>query len=159
MNDQITEGKPQQGLEIISIYTKDISFESPNSPSIFQTTADDKRPEAKIDIEVATVAVGEHVYECVLKLTVTANMGGKSAYLVEIQQAGLFGLSGFKDEELHQMTGIYCPNVLLPFARESIADLVKRGGFPQLLLKPINFEALYSQQKEAAQKQQENATH
>ena len=159
MNDQVPEEKPQQGLEIISIYTKDISFESPSSPAIFQTNADDKRPEAKINIEVATVAVGEQVYECVLKLTVTAKIGEKNAYLVEIQQAGIFGLAGFKDEELNQMTGIYCPNVLLPFARESIADLVRRGGFPQLLIKPINFEALYKQQQEAAQTQQGNATH
>ncbi len=157
MNDQASEEKPQQGLEIISIYTKDISFESPNSPSVFQEV--DKRPEAKIDIGVATVAVGEHVYECVLKLTITATIGEKNAYLVEIQQAGIFGLSGFKDKELNQMTGIYCPNVLLPFARESIADLVRRGGFPQLLIKPVNFEALYNQQQEAAQKQQESATH
>lgn len=161
MNDKMgaKESEAERGLEIISIYAKDISFESPNAPSIFQEAT--KHPETNINIELITGAIGENTYEVILKMTITAKVDEKTAYLVEIHQAGIFGIIGFEGDELKQMIGIYCPNVLFPFAREAIADLIRRGGFPQVLLKPVNFEALYNQnmqQQEAAQ-QSKNATH
>jgi preprotein translocase subunit SecB len=132
----------EQEFGIHSIYLKDVSFEAPNSPEIFKTQF---QPEIQMNLNIETHLLEENVYEVVLSITVTAKAGDKSAFLVELQQAGVFTLRGFTDENLGPMLGIYCPNVLFPYARESVASLVSKGGFPQLLLEPVNFEALYSQ--------------
>ena len=138
----------QQEFGIHSIYLKDVSFEAPNSPEVFKTQF---QPEIQMNLNIDTNALEENVYEVVLAVTVTAKANDKSAFLVELQQAGVFTLKGFDDENLGPMLGIYCPNVLFPYARESVANLVTKGGFPQLLLEPVNFESLY------AQHMQENA--
>ncbi len=132
----------EQEFGIHSIYLKDVSFEAPNSPEIFKTQF---QPEIEMNLNIETHLLEENVYEVVLSVTVTAKAGEKSGFLVELQQAGVFTLRGFTDENLGPMLGIYCPNVLFPYARESVANLVSKGGFPQLLLEPVNFEALYSQ--------------
>lgn len=141
----------EQEFGIHSIYLKDVSFEAPNSPEIFKTQF---QPEIQMNLNIETHLLEENVYEVVLSVTVTAKAGEKSAFLVELQQAGVFTLRGFSDENLGPMLGIYCPNVLFPYARESVAGLVSKGGFPQLLLEPVNFEALYSQH---LQEQQDSA--
>jgi len=132
----------QQEFGIHSIYLKDVSFEAPNSPEVFKTQF---QPEIQMNLNIDTNKVEDDVYEVILSVTVTAKANDKSAFLVELQQAGVFTIKGFDEENLGPMLGIYCPNVLFPYARESVASLVTKGGFPQLLLEPVNFEALYAQ--------------
>lgn len=133
---------PQQQFAIQRVYTKDISFETPNSPAIF---TEKWEPEINLDLNTTNGKLHENVYEVILTLTVTAKAGDKTAYLVEVKQAGIFGIAGFGEQELGHMLGAYCPNVLFPYAREVISDLVSKGTFPQLLLAPLNFDAIYAQ--------------
>ena len=144
----------QREFNIQKIYTKDMSFETPNSPQIFR---EQWQPEITLQLGNNTKSVGENVHEVVLSLTVTAKIKDKTAFLVEVQQAGIFTIKGYNDQDLAAMLGSFCPNVLFPYARETISDLVNRGGFPQLLLAPVNFDALYQQhvqQQAAAQTKQ-----
>ncbi len=147
----------QNVFNIQKIYTKDISFETPNSPKIFTETWE---PKNNLDINTNAHKLTDNVFEVVLSVTVTAKLKEETAYLVEIHQAGIFNLEGFSDTDLHGMLGSFCPNILFPYAREAISDVVTRGGFPQLLLAPINFDALYEQhmqqQAEAAKAQPAN---
>ena len=150
-NDQAaTEEQAEQQFAIHKIYTKDISFEAPHAPAVFN---DEWKPEVNLDLNSQGRSIGENTYEVVLSLTVTTTNNEKTAFLVEVQQAGIFGISGFGPEELSHMIGSFCPNILFPYAREAISDLVTRGGFQPLLLAPVNFDALYAQHVE----QQENA--
>jgi len=130
---------------IHKIYTRDVSFETPHSPDIFQ---EEWQPSVNMDIANTGRRLEGHFYEVVLTVTVTVSCGEKTVYLAEIQQAGIFHIEGFPDEVISHMIGTSCPNILFPFAREMISDLVVRGGFPQLLLAPVNFEALYMQQQQ-----------
>ena len=124
------------------IYTKDISFETPNSPTVF---TEKWEPSVNVDLNSASALLQDNLYEVVLTVTVTAKIGDKTAYLAEVQQAGIFVLAGFNDQEMGGMLNSYCPNTLFPYAREVISDLVNKGSFPQMLLAPINFDALYAQ--------------
>lgn len=148
----MTEEKQQaaeQQFAIQKVYLKDVSFESPNSPGVF---ADGEwKPEVNIQLNSSHQGVGQDVYEVVLNITITAKQNEKTAFLVEVKQAGLFTLSGFPAENLEGMLGAYCPEALFPFAREAVADFVNKGGFPQLILTPINFNALYAQQVQQQQ--------
>lgn len=137
------QGSSEQQFAIQKIYTKDVSFESPNSPAVFGEG--EWKPEINVQLNSSHASVGENVYEVVLNITVTAKQGDKTAFLVEVKQAGIFAMSGFADEALGGMLGAYCPEALFPFAREAIADFVNKGGFPQVLLAPVNFNALYTQ--------------
>lgn len=141
----------EQEFGIHSIYLKDVSFEAPNSPEVFKTQF---QPDIEMNLNLQTNNLEDHVYEVVLSVTVSAKANDKAAFLVELQQAGVFTLKGFDKENMGPMLGIYCPNVLFPYARESVANLVTKGGFPQLLLEPVNFEALYAQHQE----EQDNKT-
>mgnify|MGYP001200691621 CR=1 FL=1 len=132
------------------IYIKDLSFETPHSPKIF---TEDWNPVVNMNIASEAKRIDEKLYEVVLTITVTVTVEEKTAYLVEAHQAGIFHINGFPEEIIARMVATICPNILFPFARELIADLVARGGFPQLLLAPVNFEALYQQQQD----QQQNA--
>ncbi len=129
-------------FSILRIYLKDASFEVPNAPQVF---TEDWKPEINLQLNTTVSNVDADVYEVVLSVTVTAQQGDKTGFLAEIQQAGLFALKGFDDSQKGPMLGAYCPNTLYPFAREAVSDLVAKGGFPQLLLAPINFDALYAQ--------------
>jgi preprotein translocase subunit SecB len=145
-NETATAEEGQQQFAIHKIYTKDISFEAPNAPAIFN---EEWKPEVNLDLNSQGRSIGENTYEVVLSLTVTAtNNKDKTAFLVEVQQAGIFGIAGFGPEELSHMIGSFCPNILFPYARETISDLVTRGGFQPLLLAPVNFDALYAQHLE-----------
>lgn len=135
----------QQEFIIQKIYTKDVSFETPNSPAIFQ---EEWSPETNVELGNIAQQVAEDVYEVVLTITVTAKIKDKSAFLVEVTQAGLFHMKGFTPEQLNGTLATYCPTILFPYAREAISDLVGKGGFPQLLLSPVNFDALYAQHLE-----------
>ena len=136
-----------QVFDIRKIYLKDSSLESPNAPGVF--LQDPSQPEISIEATIKTNSLEQdNFYEVVLGLTITSKIGEKTAFLVEVMQAGVFQISGLQAEELPFALEIACPNVLLPFAREAISDLVGKAGFPQLLISPINFETLF-QQKQA----------
>lgn len=142
---------------IQKIYVKDISFETPKSPEIFR---EQWQPEINLQLNNNVNNLEEHLHEVVLTLTVTAKLGEKTAFLVEVQQAGIFNIKGYNDQEMGAMAGAYCPNILFPYAREAISDLVNRGGFPQLLLAPINFDGLYQQHlQQQAQEHETSVTH
>ncbi len=145
----MSEQQPQHQFQIQKIYLKDVSLEAPNAPHIFRQTWE---PEIGLQLNNTAVDLGESTHEVVLTLTVTAKLQDKTAYIVEIQQAGIFTIGGYTQEELGQLLGAYCPNLLFPFAREAVSDLVTKGGFPPLLLAPINFDLLYQEQ---LQKQRE----
>ncbi len=141
-------------LNIQRIYTKDISFESPNAPAIFQK---EWKPEVKLDIDTSTNVIGENAFEVVLSVTVTASMGEETAFLCEVQQAGIFVLGAeLPDQAKAPMLGSYCPNLLFPYAREAISNMVNRGTFPPLNLAPVNFDAIFAayMQKRAQQAQE-----
>lgn len=148
MADNAQDQVAEQQFGIQKIYVKDISFESPNSPTCF---TEQWEPEVKLELNTAGNGIGDDLYEVVLSLTVTVENADKPAFLAEIQQAGIFVISGFTEEDLGGMLGSFCPNVLFPYARETVSDLVNRGGFPQLLLAPVNFDALYAQHLEEQQ--------
>jgi preprotein translocase subunit SecB len=136
-------------IAVAKIYVKDFSFESPQAPGVFK--ADKWSPQTNLNLRSSHTAVGDGVHEVVLTITVEAKEGDATVFLVEVQQAGLFELSGYDDTELSAITGSYCPNILFPYAREAISSTIQRGGFPEFILQPINFDALYMQsQKQAA---------
>ncbi|HFE48249.1 MAG TPA: protein-export chaperone SecB [Chromatiaceae bacterium] len=125
------------------VYVKDISFETPMGAEAFQV---EWKPNINLNLNNAAKDLGNGFHEVILTVTVTAKIDDKTAFLAEVQQAGIFMVQNFPQEELAPMFAIYCPNVLFPYAREAISDLVNKGSFPQLLLAPVNFEALYAQQ-------------
>ena len=137
-----TSGQTQPQFSIQKIYVKDLSFETPNSPSAF---TQEWKPDVNVELDTKGQLVAEDVHEVVLGVTVTVKLGDNVAFLAEIHQAGIFAIKGFNDNEKAAMLGSYCPNLLFPFAREVVSDLVTKGGFPQLLLAPVNFDALYQQ--------------
>jgi preprotein translocase subunit SecB len=141
---------------IQKIYVKDVSFETPNSPAIFR---DQWQPDINLQLNNNTKTIEENIHEVILTLTVTAKLGEKTAFLIEVQQAGIFNIKGYTEQEMGAMAGAYCPNILFPYARETISDVVTRGGFPQLLLAPINFDALYQQHVQQNNQQQEAVKH
>lgn len=145
---------PQQGFEIQRVYLKDLSFEAPNSPLVFTQQA---KLETNVELNTAHRKLADNLFEVELLITVTAKFEEKTAYLVEIKQAGIFAAAGYNDEQMGHLLGSYCPNILYPFARELISDQVTKGGFPPMLLTPINFDALYMQhmqEKQAAAAEQ-----
>lgn len=151
MADNAQDQAAEQQFGIQKIYVKDISYESPNSPNSF---TEQWEPEVKLELNTAANGIGDNLYEVVLSLTVTVNNADKPAFLTEVQQAGIFYVSGFGEEDMGGMLGSFCPNILFPYARETVSDLVTRGGFPQLLLAPVNFDALYAQHLQGQQGQQ-----
>ena len=140
----------EKQFSIQKIHTKDISFESPNSPKIFT-----EKWEPTVDFNLGTHVepLENALFEVTLSVTVTVKCKDATAYLVEVTQAGIFSLAGFTEKEMGPMVGSFCPNILFPYAREVVSDLVAKGGFPQLLLAPVNFDALYSQHLQQAQQQ------
>jgi len=135
---------------IQKIYTKDISFETPNTPDIFR---EEWKPTLDLQLGNEYARIDEDNHEITLTVTVTAKVGEKVAFLAEVKQAGVFSLTGYSDQEMGPLVGSYCPNTLFPFAREVISDIVIKGGFPQLVLAPVNFDALYMNQIEQAKQQ------
>lgn len=149
MSDQKQAEQNPREFALQRIYIKDLSFETPNSPTIF---TEEWQPESNLNINSNVNKLADDTYEVVLTITVTTKVGEKTAFLVEIQQAGIFAVKGFSDAELGHMMGAYCPNVLFPYAREVVSDLVSKGSFPQMLLTPVNFDALYAQHLHEQQK-------
>lgn len=149
----------QRQFLIQKLYVKDVSFESPGTPQSFAF----KQWEPKVDLNLSNYnkRVDGDVFEVVLSVTVTVSHQEQVAFLVEIQQGGLFAVSGFSDEEQQYLLGSQCMNILFPYAREVISDLSTRGGFPPLILSPVNFDVLYQQhlQQQQAQAEEPEASH
>ncbi|CAG7857546.1 Protein-export protein SecB [biofilm metagenome] len=145
--EQSNQGKQ---FSIQKIYTKDLSFETPNAPKIFR-----EKWEPAVDFNLSTRVdqLDETAYEVTLTITITVKSTEITAYLAEVNQAGIFTLSNFTEQEMGPMLGSFCPNILFPYARAVVSDLVAKGGFPQLLLAPVNFDALYNQHLQQAQQQ------
>lgn len=135
------------------LYLKDVSFEAPNAPMIFNEQG---QPDLQMNLHQRVQRVGEDAYEVVLGITLTCTVNGKTAYLAEVQQAGVFGISGFAEQGLDAMLGTQCPNVLYPYARQAIGDLIVGGGFPPFYLQPINFDAVYAEGLRQRAEAQEN---
>jgi len=148
----MSEEQAQQQFSIQKIYIKDVSFESPNAPAVFSDG--EWKPEVNVQINTEAKALNEALHEVTLTVTVTAKQLEKTAFLVEIKQTGIFQMVGFEQEQMGGMLGAYCPETLFPYAREAISDLVTKGGFPQMLLSPVNFNALYMQHQQQQQAQQ-----
>ena len=137
------EQQADRQFAIQRIYTKDISFESPNAPQVFIS---EWEPKINVDLSTEIQALSEDTFQVVLTVSVVAKHEEKTAFLVEVQQAGIFLAKGFSEEELGPLMGIGAPNALYPYAREVVSDLITRGSFPQFTLQPVNFEQMYAQQ-------------
>ena len=145
------EQATEKQLAISKIYVKDFSFESPQAPEIF--TRGDWKPQTNLNLRSAHTALDGNAHEIVLTITVEAKEGDNTLFLVELHQAGIFEISGYGSEELEAIVGSFCPNIMFPYARETIASIIQKGGFPEFVLQPINFDALYLQAKQQQQAQ------
>ena len=157
--EQKTQAAAQQPADtneprflIQRIYIKDVSFESPNTPSIY---GEEWKPDTNLQMNSEAKPAGENYFEVTLQMTVTVKSQDKVAFLVEISQAGVFEIAGYSNEEMNHLLAAYCPSVLFPYAREAVAGLVSKGSFPEMHLSPINFDALYAQRMEEVRQEAE----
>ncbi len=139
----------QPVFRIQRVYLKDVSFESPQTPKVFIGNKSWK-PNVALHLNTESSRLENDLFECVLVVTATVSVDEETVYLCEVKQAGLFTMKGFPEAELGKMLGSFCPNILFPFAREEVGSMVQKGGFPQLLLDPVNFDALYAQHLQQA---------
>ncbi|MFT7374044.1 MAG: preprotein translocase subunit SecB [Oleiphilaceae bacterium] len=158
---QKNQEQGQAGFALQRIYVKDLSFESPNSPQVFQKQW---KPEVKMDLSTKHKLVAENLYEVVISVTLTVSVEDMTAYIVEVQQAGIFAVQGIEGAQLAQALNAFCPNLLFPYLRETIDTTVIKGSFPAIMLAPVNFDAIFSQamiqkQKEAAEQSGESTDH
>ena len=154
MSENEQSQEPKRSFALQRIYLKDLSFETPASPEIF---SQEWKPETSMNLSTEAHHLGEDGFEVVLTITLSTKLGERTAYLVEAKQAGLFRLRDFPEREMGPLLGAYCPAVLFPYAREAISDVIGKGSFPQMLLTPVNFDALYEQHmNELAKKGQQS---
>ena len=149
----MSEEETRRTFQLQRIYVRDLSLEVPGGPDIFRQKLN-PRINVQLNSEARRLKEGEDEFEVVLTLTVTASEEEKTVYLVEVKQGGIFTISGIEGEELERLLGAFCPQTLFPYAREAVSDLVNRASFPQLLLQPMNFEALYQEAKRRRAEQQ-----
>ncbi|WP_374012809.1 protein-export chaperone SecB [Pseudoxanthomonas koreensis] len=163
MSDETTNGAvapaPQEAagpaFSVEKIYVKDASFESPNAPAIFN---EQTQPELQLNLNQRVQRLNEGAFEVCLRVTLTCAVGEKTAYVAEVEQAGVFGLVGMEPQVIDVMLGTQCPNILFPYVRQTVSDLIQAGGFPPFLLQPINFDALYAETLRQRQAQAGAAT-
>lgn len=159
MTEQATGQQPQQQFQLQRIYLKDLSYEAPKTPLLFK---ENWKPDVNLEMNNASSEVEAGIYEVVLKATVTVKNGENIAFIAEVAQAGLFLLQGVEGIQKEAILKGVCANILFPYVRETVSDVVARGTFPQFLLQPINFEAAFAEnlrkQQEKA-KQEEQSTH
>ena len=158
MSDETTNGvvAPAEAagpaFTVEKIYVKDVSFEVPGAPAIF---TENVQPELQLNLNQRVQRLGENAFEVVLGVTLTCKAGDKTAYVAEVQQAGIFGLMGLEAQAVDVLLGTQCPNILFPYVRQTVGDLIQAGGFPPFLLQPINFDALYGETLRQRQQQAE----
>jgi preprotein translocase subunit SecB len=159
MTDQTNNGAtsneeaPQFSLQ--RIYVRDLSFEAPKSPAIFRQ---EWTPSVSLDLNTRQKQLENDFYEVVLTLSVEVKNGDEIAFIAEVQQAGIFLIKGLDAASMSHTLGAFCPNILFPYARETIDSLVVRGSFPALMLAPVNFDALYAQELQRMQESGETPT-
>ncbi|HET9113063.1 MAG TPA: protein-export chaperone SecB [Burkholderiales bacterium] len=141
----MSEQEVQAVFAIEKLYVKDLSVEVPNAPQIF---LERETPEIGVQLTTLSSSIADDVYEIVLTATITAKTGETTMFLVEVAQAGIFRIAQIPADQLEAVLGIGCPNIVFPYLRETVSDLVSRAGFPPVILNPVNFEALYLQQKQ-----------
>lgn len=141
-------------FQIQKLYAKDVSFELPNAPQIFQENG---QADVKMSLTQRVENLGDNLHEVILTITVTATVDEKTAYLAEVAQAGIFLISGFPEQAAHAVVNTMCPGTLFPYARQTISSLVAEGGFPPLTLQPVNFEQIYAQRMQQLQEEQGQA--
>ena len=143
----MTTPEPQPTFQIEKIYVKDLSLELPHAPQVFLQT---ESPQLEVQVHSDANQFADGLFQVVVTVTVTARAGDKTLFLAEAAQAGIFSVRGVPAADLDPLLGIACPNILYPYVRETISDLVTRGGFPPVLLAPVSFEAIYAQRQQAA---------
>ena len=143
----MTTPEPQPTFQIEKIYVKDLSLELPHAPQVFLQT---ESPQLEGQVHSDANQFADGLFQVVVTVTVTARAGDKTLFLAEAAQAGIFSVRGVPAADLDPLLGIACPNILYPYVRETISDLVTRGGFPPVLLAPVSFEAIYAQRQQAA---------
>ena len=143
---------PGQQFLIQRIYLKDVSFESPNAPVIY---AEEWKPDTNLQLNTQAKPIADNLYEVELQITITVKSNDNVAFLIEVTQAGVFEIKGYKDEQINFVLATHCPSILFPYAREAIASLVSKGSFPEMHLSPINCDALYAQRLAEAQQQKQ----
>jgi preprotein translocase subunit SecB len=148
MTDETTNGAavPTEAagpaFTVEKIYVKDVSFESPGAPAIF---GENVQPELQLNLNQRVQRLNENAFEVVLAVTLTCKAGDKTAYVAEVQQAGVFGLIGLEPQAVDALLGTQCPSILFPYVRQMLSDLIQAGGFPPFFLQPINFDGLYAE--------------
>ena len=142
MSETAPPQQPGATFQIEKVYVKDVSLEIPNAPQVFLQQA---QPQLEVQIDSASTPIADGYFETTVTATVTAKAGEKTLFLAEAAQAGIFALRGVPQAEIEPVLAIACPTILYPYARETISDLVTRGGFPAVLLAPVSFEAIYAQ--------------
>lgn len=140
--------QPTFGIE--KIYVKDLSLEIPHAPEVFLSA---EQPQVEVQLHNEGAAVSDGLYQVVLTITVTAKAGDKTMFLVEVAQAGIFQIRSVPESDLEPLLATACPNILFPYARETVSDVIGRAGFPPVYLAPVNFEAIYMQRLQQAQEQ------
>ena len=164
MSDEATNGaavpaeaqnNPGPAFTVEKIYVKDVSFESPGAPAIF---GENVQPELQLNLNQRVQKLNDNIFEVVLGVTLTCKAGDKTAYVAEVEQAGVFGLIGLEPQAIDVLLGTQCPNILFPYVRSTISELVQAGGFPPFYLQPINFEGLYAETLRQRQQQADGAS-
>lgn len=147
----MSDAQNQPVFSIEKLYVKDISLEIPNAPQVF---LEREAPQVDIQLHHESARVEDGVFQTLLTVTVTAKVGEKTLFLVEVGQAGIFVIRNIPEGDMEPILGIACPNILYPYVREVVSDMVSRAGFPPVVLTPVNFEALFQAQKQAQAEQQ-----
>ena len=153
-NAVAAEANNGPAFTVEKIYVKDVSFESPNSPTIFNENV---QPDLQLNLNQKVQRLSENAFEVVLGVTLTCKAGDKTAYVAEVEQAGVFGLIGLEPQAIDVLLGTQCPNILFPYVRSMVSDLIQAGGFPPFYLQPINFEGLYAETLRQRQQQADGA--
>jgi len=154
-NAVAAEANNGPAFTVEKIYVKDVSFESPNSPTIFNENV---QPDLQLNLNQKVQRLSENAFEVVLGVTLTCKAGDKTAYVAEVEQAGVFGLIGLEPQAIDVLLGTQCPNILFPYVRSMVSDLIQAGGFPPFYLQPINFEGLYAETLRQRQQQADGAS-
>ena len=150
----MADTKEERLVSLQTMYIKDVSFEAPNSPGVF--LEEEVLPETKINLANTHDKIGDDSYDVCLKVRVESTYNDKTIFVAEVEQAGVFVIRGYTEDEVKGLIAVFCPNTLFPYIRELVSSLVTKAGFPALLLQPINFEALYAQAIEEAEKNTKN---
>ena len=150
----MADTKEERLVSLQTMYIRDVSFEAPNSPGVF--LEEEVLPETKINLANTHDKIGDDSYDVCLKVRVESTYNDKTIFVAEVEQAGVFVIRGYTEDEVKGLIAVFCPNTLFPYIRELVSSLVTKAGFPALLLQPINFEALYAQAIEEAEKKTKN---